>query len=89
MTTDPLDCERPAWAHDHIRIHGCYRCVLPEGETQDAVDAHAAVARVRALHHENGYGNCDHCIDAAPDEDFGWYAAEYPCPTIRALDGEA
>lgn len=41
--------------------------------------AEAAVARVRALHTED-HGCCSHCTR----ED----AVLYPCPTVRALDGE-
>jgi hypothetical protein len=43
-------------------------------------DDAAAVSRVRALHREE-FGCCSHCTRAD--------AVPYPCPTIRALNGEA
>ena len=45
MSDDPkTDLKFP---HDHIRIQGCYQCVLPEGVTDLAVVAHAALQRAR------------------------------------------
>lgn len=41
--------------------------------------AEAAIARVRALHKEE-YGCCAECTSV--------HAVPYPCPTIRALDGD-
>jgi septal ring factor EnvC (AmiA/AmiB activator) len=51
--------------------------------TTRAARAEAAVARVRALHHQDGA----HC--AVCTEDFGRLNADWPCPTIRALDAPA
>jgi hypothetical protein len=47
---------------------------------QQRVAAQAVIERVRALHQRDG----DHC--AVCTEDFGRLQAEWPCPTIRALD---
>ncbi|MFI5687918.1 hypothetical protein [Streptomyces sp. NPDC051636] len=41
--------------------------------------ADTAIARVRALHREE-CGSCAHCTRAD--------SVPYPCPTIRALDGD-
>jgi hypothetical protein len=41
--------------------------------------AEQALARVRELHREE-YGSCEHCTRAD--------SVPYPCPTIRALDGD-
>jgi hypothetical protein len=48
-----------------------------------AEQAEAAIARVRALHYQDGA----HC--AVCTEDFGRLNADWPCPTIRALDEPA
>ena len=50
-----------------------------EALATDDGNAEAAVARARALH-VNEYGSCSHCTRAD--------SIPYPCPTIRALDGE-
>lgn len=53
-------------------------------DLQDAGDFYQAIKRVRELHKpvENEIGTyCYECIDN-PDS---W---RYPCPTIKALDGE-
>lgn len=55
----------------------------PIGE-RGALDDSDAIARVRALHWNNGNA-CDECIDRENPK----YPAAYPCPTIRALDGQA
>ena len=53
--------------------------------TVRAARAAAAIARVRTLHHRNEHtGNCEHCSE----RDYPDYGVPYPCPTIRALDGE-
>ena len=45
----------------------------------------SAVERVRALHVRNEHtGDCEHCSE----RDYPDYAVPWPCPTIRALDGE-
>ncbi|MFD8234031.1 hypothetical protein ACFV20_19385 [Streptomyces sp. NPDC059696] len=51
--------------------------------TRRAELAEAAVARVRALHYQDG----DYC--AICTTDFGRLSAPWPCPTIRALDEPA
>jgi uncharacterized protein with gpF-like domain len=38
-----------------------------------------AIARVRALHHEE-YGSCAECTHE--------FSVPFPCPTVRAIDGE-
>jgi hypothetical protein len=43
-----------------------------------------AIARVRELHKETK-GYCDICYDYY---DYEAYSVQYPCPTIKALDGE-
>ena len=45
-----------------------------------------AIARVRELHYgviDTGGFHCEECSDT----EFGHYI-EYPCPTIKALEGE-
>lgn len=44
----------------------------------------AALAEVRKLHAPDDDGDCTHCGDFFCDT----RKAEYPCPTIRALDGD-
>lgn len=46
-----------------------------------AEHAEAAIARVRALHYQQDGAYCAICT-----EDFGRLQAEWPCPTIAALD---
>lgn len=54
--------------------------------------AEQAIQRVRKLHkrdeewHQNGRDLCSEC--RAADEFGRVVQAEYPCPTIKALDGE-
>lgn len=48
--------------------------------TDEPNSAEAAIARVRALHKEE-YGSCAECTRV--------HAVPYPCPTIRALNGQA
>lgn len=48
------------------------------------MEAYEAVRRVRELHKPNDLGDkivCDECEGLL-------YLTEYPCPTIKALDGE-
>ncbi|MFJ3794974.1 hypothetical protein ACIPSJ_01660 [Streptomyces sp. NPDC090088] len=53
----------------------CLRHVLRGGR---------AITRVRALHRQATHGTtCIHCAAFGPAYDNTW-----PCPTIRALDGE-
>jgi len=52
-------------SHDHIRINGCYRCVLPEGELQ--VTDMAATLRKLALELQTERDmriDTDHACDA-------------------------
>lgn len=57
----------------------------------EMMEAQEAVKRVKALHKpkirdwgdELGKVFCGHCYEA-----YDYYAFEYPCPTIKALDGE-
>ena len=58
-------------------------------------EAEKAIERVRALHSPNGSKGYSHLKSetglwcAACDESsMGEYGMPYPCPTIRALDGE-
>jgi hypothetical protein len=45
-----------------------------------------AVERVRELHREDSSGDCSACVI---DAQYGAKMyADYPCPTIKALDGE-
>jgi hypothetical protein len=48
----------------------------------------AQVERVRELHSKTENGKCHHCIDDYNfmDSKLDW--EDYPCPTIKALDGE-
>lgn len=45
--------------------------------------AEAAVQRVREKHFPDENGDCDFCVNYYCDT----RKAEYPCPTIRTLDG--
>lgn len=46
-----------------------------------------AIERVRELHKPDNWNDCEHCsIIASPDGNE--YLSRYPCPTIKALDGE-
>lgn len=40
---------------------------------------HNAIERVREIHSETKWNQCAHCSE--------WYE-DWPCPTIKALDGE-
>ena len=52
---------------------------------QPADSRHKGAERVRALHVRNPHsGTCEHCSAS----DYPDYAVPWPCPTIRALDGE-
>ena len=49
-----------------------------------------AIKRVRELHMESG-GTCIQCTEAETGGDeqwIEWHSVKYPCPTIKALDGE-
>ncbi|MBC2903173.1 hypothetical protein [Streptomyces cupreus] len=51
-----------------------------------ALQAEAAIARVHDLHCRNEHsGTCEHCSE----HDYPDYSVPWPCPTIRALNGEA
>lgn len=50
-------------------------------EEQEIQELKAAIQRVRELH-KRTYEYCANCLDP---QGFG---VPYPCPTIRALDGE-
>ena len=47
----------------------------------------AAIERVRELHKEDNTGYCELCT-AIATPDGSDYLSKYPCPTIKALDGE-
>ncbi|MFG3276205.1 hypothetical protein [Streptomyces luteogriseus] len=79
---------RAAWHSARGRaVH--QRCINADlrtelaAKTNRAEQAEAAVARVRALHYQDGA----HC--AVCTEDFGRLNADWPCPTIRALNKPA
>jgi hypothetical protein len=58
----------------------------PYDMAEEIVGLRAAIERVRALHAsvEIGFGPiCDECSSASD----GWIVP-YPCPTLRALDGD-
>lgn len=46
-----------------------------------------AIQRVRELHKPDRDGDCVHCVTIATP-DGSEYLSRYPCPTIKALDGE-
>lgn len=48
----------------------------------------AAIDRVRALHKPYISGHCIECSIWRPDDEC-FVAVSHPCPTLRALDGEA
>ena len=52
-----------------------------------ASEAEEAIARVRELH-KNNNGVCAVCIDDYNFMDSHLEWLEYPCPTIKALDGD-
>lgn len=54
------------------------------GEEAAARDCEAAIARVRALHCDDGKGKCRECGLGYEASSWG---PDVPCPTIRALDG--
>jgi hypothetical protein len=47
-----------------------------------------AIERVRELHKEDNTGYCELCT-AIATPDGSDYLSKYPCPTIKALDGES
>jgi len=50
-----------------------------------------AIERVRELHMDSGSGQCLHCTQAETGGDeqwIEWHSVKYPCPTIKALDGD-
>ncbi len=84
--------EETVYATDaDMALMGAARTAIPA--LLDALDAaEAAVQRVRGLHQpfEWSFGqgpvqSCRACADSGADEAH----SEYPCPTARALDGEA
>jgi hypothetical protein len=81
MTSNDLD-----QLHARLDEYRASRRRWMEAAYQDraaANDAHAVIARVRALHYQDG-AYCATCT-----EDFGRLNADWPCPTIRALDEPA
>ena len=54
-------------------------------EAQWAGDMQDAIRRVRKLHKSEDGNFCDHCEYG---DVFGYDLVPYPCPTIKALDGE-
>lgn len=73
-------------------LHGVTACVDKDRWEERALEAEAAIARVRELHHltvdtvdcrEGGVEDIDHCAEC------GYiYVDAEPCPTIRAIEGE-
>jgi len=48
-----------------------------------------AIQRVRELHFDNGFGNCITCYQSWENGfSVSVFPIVYPCPTIKALDGE-
>jgi hypothetical protein len=66
----------------HLAPHYQHAVDAAAAAERRAQQAEATVARVRALHQQEG----DYC--AICTEDYGRLSAPWPCPTIRALDGE-
>jgi hypothetical protein len=50
------------------------------------VEIQTAVRRVRELHKQDSNGDCSVCIKGAVNG--AVYFEGYPCPTVKALDGE-
>ena len=75
---------------------GCGSCsICYDFEMKPLLEAREAIQRVRELHklrveiNENGFANdtCNGCFDE--DSSTGeHFHHPYPCPTIKALDGE-
>lgn len=72
----------PAECPDCERLRAAYQ----RGREEDA----AAIQRVRELHNETNMGGCsdpEHCSPADSEPICGSCFAEWPCPTIAALEG--
>jgi hypothetical protein len=69
---------------DDVAGAAAYAVMIEILQVRKATPAEAAIARVRALHRdwENDPGHCAHCT--GPDGNL----VAFPCPTIRALNGE-
>ena len=53
----------------------------------DLTKLQQAIERVRELHKEDNTGYCELCT-AIATPDGSDYLSKYPCPTIKALDGD-
>ena len=80
--TDRLDAIQERWNASSFPPYS------PQGDIALLLDLarkqQAALDAVRALHALDDEGDCTHCGDFFCDT----RKAEYPCPTIRALDGD-
>lgn len=63
----------------------CFNSICDRVNKQ-ATKMNEAINRVRELHREDSSGDCSACV---VDAQYGAKMYEnYPCPTIKALDGE-
>ena len=63
----------------------CKNCQISREEGRQEIRE-----RIRAIHMESD-GKCLQCTEAETGGDefwIEWHAVDYPCPTIKALDGD-
>ena len=73
----------PEWKSKYCPCKGC-GTAREEGRQE-------IIRLVRELHMETGDGKCLQCTEAETGGDefwIEWHAVDYPCPTIKAIDGE-
>jgi hypothetical protein len=75
---DALTEARTAGTEDEAGA-AAYAVMVEILRVRQATPVETAITRVRALH-RNEYGLCDECT--------GSHGVPWPCPTIRALDGD-
>lgn len=75
--------ESPTW--ERKVLCGCKGCAVARKPLQEAIE------RVRELHKPNDYNECAHCLAMTEEgghDNLCLPTVAYPCPTIKALDGE-
>lgn len=68
-------------------LDGAYMIYTREAYEND-IKRQQAIARVRELHKPDKYGECKVCIKGWDIYEDIYTYIEYPCDTIKALDGE-
>lgn len=77
-------------SHENDEFHTCKWCgMFDEAVVLKKLEAaEAAIERVRERHREE-YHECIECsFEPIPDVGFRGVSVPYPCPTIRALEGD-